>query len=109
VSATTRRVSLRWFGPDGRTLYLLTKDDAGKSTCYDACAKVWPPLTVDGRHSPTAADGAPGRLGMTTRNDGSRQVTYDGWPLYYYAQDAAAVMSKARVSMYICLLPVPRL
>src|SRR5258708_24314703 len=73
-------------GPDGRTLYILTKDDQGKSTCYAACAKLWPPLMVDGNAQPTAAEGIPGKLGTTTRTDGSRQLTYDGWPLYYFQQ-----------------------
>jgi predicted lipoprotein with Yx(FWY)xxD motif len=72
VSATTTSGVPTLVGPDGRTLYLLTKDDEGKSTCYDACAKIWPPLVVDGNTQPTAADGAPGKLGMTTRTDGSR-------------------------------------
>ena len=34
-------------GPDGKTLYVFTKDAAGKSVCNGDCAKNWPPLTVD--------------------------------------------------------------
>ena len=29
------------------------------------------------------------KLGITTRKDGSVQVTYNGWPLYYYDKDKA--------------------
>src|SRR3954469_15627997 len=29
----------------GRTLYLFEKDKGGASSCYGACASIWPPLT----------------------------------------------------------------
>ena len=32
----------------GRTLYDFQKDKGGKSACYGACAKIWPPLTTTG-------------------------------------------------------------
>ncbi|MDA1349597.1 MAG: hypothetical protein O3A47_12155 [Chloroflexi bacterium] len=72
----------------GRTLYLFTNDERGKSNCSGGCATAWPPLTATG--DPVAGDGiTESRLGTTTRDDGSTQVTYNGWPLYYFANDAA--------------------
>ncbi|MGH8928440.1 MAG: COG4315 family predicted lipoprotein [Acidimicrobiia bacterium] len=71
---------------DGRTLYLFTPDAQGDSTCYDACADNWPALTGE----VSAGDGVDGSLlGTTTRTDGAVQVTYNGWPLYHFAADAA--------------------
>ena len=71
------------------TLYLYTKDTPGTSNCYGGCATAWPPLLTNG--APTAGDGVTASmLGTTTRTDGSVQVTYNGWPLYYYAPDKAA-------------------
>lgn len=71
---------------DGNTLYVFEPDGRGESTCYEGCAAAWPPLTGD----VTAGAGAdPSLLGATTRTDGSSQVTYGGWPLYYYSGDAA--------------------
>jgi LPXTG-motif cell wall-anchored protein len=72
-------------GPNGMTLYYYTKDTANVSNCTGACAQAWPPLTVTG--APTAGAGVSGTLGVLTRADGSQQVTYNGWPLYYYVGD----------------------
>lgn len=74
---------------EGVTLYMFDPDEQGASTCYDQCATSWPPLVVEGE--PVAGEGADAALlGTVERDDGSVQVTYDGWPLYYFAQDAAA-------------------
>jgi len=68
----------------GNTLYLFVPDNQGDSTCYDACAGNWPPLTGD----VTAGDGVDATLlGTTSRTDGTVQATYNGWPLYYFAAD----------------------
>lgn len=73
---------------DGMTLYLFEPDEQGPSTCYDDCEANWPPLVTDGE--PAAGDGAdPDLLGTTDRDDGTTQVTYDGWPLYHWAGDEA--------------------
>src|SRR6185312_3265153 len=65
----------------GRTLYLFEKDRHGRSTCFDACARVWPPVLVSGR--PRAGDGITASKLTTTRRAGSKlQLVYDGHPLY---------------------------
>jgi predicted lipoprotein with Yx(FWY)xxD motif len=72
----------------GMSLYLFTKDTPDTSVCYDKCATAWPPLlTTD---APVGGEGVDGSmLGTTTRTDGTVQVTYNGWPLYYYVKDKA--------------------
>jgi predicted lipoprotein with Yx(FWY)xxD motif len=72
---------------NGLSLYLYTKDAPNTSNCYDQCATNWPPLLVSSG-DPTAASGVSGQLGTTTRKDGSKQVTYNGVPLYFWAKDA---------------------
>ena len=73
----------------GRAVYLFVKDAANKSECSGACAAAWPPVpssgTVTASGSAVSAD-----LGSITRSDGSKQVTYDGHPLYYFAGDSGA-------------------
>jgi predicted lipoprotein with Yx(FWY)xxD motif len=71
----------------GRTLYRYTPDQPNSSTCYGGCAIAWPPLLVDG--VPAAADPAlAAGLGIAIRDDGAKQLTYQGSPLYYYVGDA---------------------
>ncbi len=73
----------------GMTLYIYTKDTPNTSTCYGGCASYWPPLLSTG--APAAGTGVTASmLGTTKRTDGTMQVTYNGWPLYYYISDKAA-------------------
>jgi predicted lipoprotein with Yx(FWY)xxD motif len=73
-------------GPKRLTVYLFEADKSTASACSGACAKVWPPVTTQGK--PTASGGAvSGDLGTTMRSDGSEQVTYKGHPLYFYGDD----------------------
>lgn len=72
----------------GMTLYLFTKDTPNTSNCYEKCATAWPPLLTTG--APAAGEGVDAALlGTTSRTDGTTQVTYNGWPLYYYEKDKA--------------------
>jgi predicted lipoprotein with Yx(FWY)xxD motif len=73
----------------GRTLYLFAADKGMASSCYDACAGVWPPLTATG--TPVAGPGVnQSLLGVTSRKDGSMEVVYNGHPLYYFISDKNA-------------------
>ena len=73
---------------DGRgfALYAFTRDGRARSQCSGACARAWPPYVARGALEQGAGTAA-GRLGVTRRADGRRQVTFDGRPLYYYAGD----------------------
>jgi predicted lipoprotein with Yx(FWY)xxD motif len=72
----------------GMTLYLFEKDKGGKSACDGACASAWPPVLTTGKAMPGSGVMA-SLLGTTTRSDGTTQVTYNKWPLYYYVADKA--------------------
>ncbi len=72
----------------GMTLYQFAKDQANVSNCNGGCATAWPPLAVAAGQTPTAGDGISGKLDVITRQDGSRQVTYTGLPLYAFSGDS---------------------
>jgi predicted lipoprotein with Yx(FWY)xxD motif len=72
----------------GVTLYLFTPDKGGAVTCTAACAQNWPPLKLSaGASSATGDKGVTGKLATVANPEGGTQVTYNGWPLYYYVKD----------------------
>jgi predicted lipoprotein with Yx(FWY)xxD motif len=73
---------------NGMTLYLFTNDEHNTSNCSGGCADIWPPLIVDGELM--AGEGLiADLLAVVQREDGSSQATYDGSPLYHFANDKA--------------------
>jgi predicted lipoprotein with Yx(FWY)xxD motif len=73
-------------GPKKLTVYLFEGDGASSSSCSGECAGVWPPVTSAG--APVAGAGVvAAHLGTITRPDGTKQVTYNGHPLYFYSKD----------------------
>jgi len=75
---------------DGMTVYVFDKDTpgSGESSCTGSCLEAWPPVTTDA-DSP-AVEGVDGEVGTITRDDGTKQVTLGGYPLYYWQGDSAA-------------------
>src|SRR5260221_4529933 len=70
----------------GITPYDFVQDQGTTSTCYGACAALWPPLLTSGK--PIAGPGVRASLlGTTKRKDGKLEVTYAGRPLYYFVTD----------------------
>jgi predicted lipoprotein with Yx(FWY)xxD motif len=70
---------------DGKTLYYFTKDSMGKSDCNGNCIKNWPAFSVSSIEVPSALKASD--FGTITRADGTTQVTYKGYPLYYFVRD----------------------
>jgi predicted lipoprotein with Yx(FWY)xxD motif len=97
---------------EGRALYLFTADQQGgavqrertgeplwpklvngererqaQSACVGECAQAWPPL-VGEDVTPTDDRINADQIGTVEREDDGPQVTYAGWPLYYFVRDA---------------------
>jgi len=88
------------FDGRNRVLYGFTRDRrGGPSQCYGACAAAWPVYFARG--AATAGAGVrKSLLGKTRRRDGRLQVTYNGWPLYYYVHDGPGEVSCQNVDEF---------
>ena len=76
----------------GKTLYALSAESNGRFICTDSkCLAVWKPLTVSSAKTPTGSVDA---LATIKRPDGTFQVTYQGRPLYTFAQDSSPGQSR---------------
>jgi len=76
----------------GKTLYMFTPDDGQAApTCNDQCAASWPALTASAASDVTVGDGLDqSKIKLEARADGTQQVVYGDYPLYYFAKDSAA-------------------
>ncbi|HWR26351.1 MAG TPA: hypothetical protein VN316_00580 [candidate division Zixibacteria bacterium] len=69
----------------GKTLYFFTRDIKGDSKCTGSCLNIWP---VFYQEKITVSSGlSSSDFGTITREDGQKQTTYKGWPLYYFSSD----------------------
>ncbi|MET1009073.1 MAG: hypothetical protein ABWY96_03325 [Gaiellaceae bacterium] len=71
----------------GNALYSPDQEADGKVLCTDACASIWIPLTLPAGEQPTGSSDVSSQLGLIRRPDGAEQVTYEGKPLYTFAED----------------------
>lgn len=77
---------------NGRPLYMFTADTKGDGgaaqiTCAGECLENWPLATSDAG-APQAGPGVDEAMLATIEADGQTVVTYNGWPLYYFASDS---------------------
>jgi len=80
---------------DGNTLYYFSNDFNGENNCLGGCAALWPEFNVDN----LAADQLGSGLNLSdfssiTTSANKKQVTYKGFPLYYYAPVVSGVNTR---------------
>jgi len=73
---------------EGNSLYFFSKDTKSTSECSGGCVDIWPIFYEENITVDTGLDTAD--FSTITREDGEKQTTYKGWPLYYFANDNAA-------------------
>lgn len=70
----------------GRSLYFFATDANGQASCTGGCEAVWPAFFVDNLTADKLAAGLTlSDFATITTTSGKKQLTYKGWPLYYYA------------------------
>ena len=81
----------------GKTVYLYSKDIPATSgaaaapavsNCTGGCLTTWPVFHADTITPATGLNATD--FGELTRTDGTKQTTFHGWPLYYFASDTQA-------------------
>ncbi len=96
----------------GFTLYLYTPDtpNSGNSTCYGSCATYWPPVSYTANSLVLPPTLSASNFNTITRTDGTKQLTYMGYPVYYYAGDKVAGSVKGQgIQKIWYVLNVPQL
>ena len=69
----------------GMALYYFDKDPKGSSVCKGNCVVNWPLFYSD--YTVVGSGLMAMDFGVITREDGRKQSTYKGFPLYYYIKD----------------------
>ena len=76
-----------------QSIYFFAGDVSGnQSNCNGDCAYTWPPVIGDPYDLALDANLSAADFGTTTREDGQKQLTFKGWPLYYFAPDGDGVL-----------------
>jgi predicted lipoprotein with Yx(FWY)xxD motif len=68
---------------NNQTLYIFTRDVDGTNNCTDGCTALWPIYYEENVQFGQGLDAAD--FEVISLSDGLKQVTYKGWPLYYYS------------------------
>jgi len=72
----------------GFTVYMLTADTPGHSTCSAQCLKFWPLVLAPGTTVPPV-QGVSAAVTATKATSGASMVAAAGWPLYTFVKDKA--------------------
>ena len=73
----------------GLTVYLLTADTPGHSSCSAQCLQHWPLVPAPAGTGAPSVQGISATLSVTKATSGASMLTAGGWPLYRFAKDKA--------------------
>lgn len=84
--ATNQKLGNYLVDSDGMTLYYLEGESTSTIKCNGMCLSFWPAFDVKSIVVPAGIN--PSDFQIFTRSDGTKQVSYEGKPLYYFVRDA---------------------
>jgi len=73
---------------EGKSIYWFKKDSPGNSSCSGQCLEKWPIYYRETVAAPK--DIKAGDFGTIIRENGKKQTTFRGYPLYYWINDKQA-------------------
>jgi predicted lipoprotein with Yx(FWY)xxD motif len=73
----------------GMALYSPQQEADGMIMCTGSCTSIWVPLTLSASAKPTGSSDVMSKLGTIDRPNGAAQVTFEGKPLYTFAEDTS--------------------
>lgn len=74
----------------GDALYFADQEADGMIACTGGCTKIWLPLTLPAGTDASGGGSLGAKLGTVERPGGESQVTWNGKPLYRFAEDGGA-------------------
>lgn len=77
---------------ENQSLYFFAGDVTGESNCNGGCADRWPALEGELYEFELGAGLEAGDFNTITRQDGKKQITFKGWPLYYFSPESDGVL-----------------
>ncbi len=77
---------------DNQSIYFFAGDVTGESNCNGGCADTWPAVTGDPYDIELGGTLNRSDFASIYRADGTQQLTYKGWPLYYFSPEADGVL-----------------
>lgn len=70
---------------EGRTLYIFINDSTKTNNCTEGCRDNWPVFHTEIESLPSNINRD--QIGEFTAHGDRQQLTYKGWPLYYFSSD----------------------
>lgn len=72
---------------DNQSMYFFAEDVNGLRNCEGNCANVWPAVTGNLNELETGPNLNESDFASISIGDGQHQITYKGWPLYYFSEE----------------------